>query len=85
MDFRNKISILIYLIITVLLIVGGINLKYILDMNNSNNIEQLSYNGRMGGGCMNEGNICNITDILLLNFKRRCFHELQPRNTQKSL
>jgi hypothetical protein len=46
MDFRNKISILIYLIITVLLIVGGINLKYIPDMNNSNNIEQVSYNGR---------------------------------------
>jgi hypothetical protein len=34
---------------------------------------------------MNEGDICDITDILLLNFKRRCFYELQPRNTQKSL
>ena len=34
---------------------------------------------------MNEGDISDITDILLLNFKRRCFYELQPRNTQKSL
>ena len=34
---------------------------------------------------MNEDDICDITDILLLNFKRRCFHELQTRNTQKSL
>jgi hypothetical protein len=34
---------------------------------------------------MNEDDISDIADILLLNFKRRGFHELQPRNNQKSL
>ena len=42
----------------------------------------------LGGGCMNESDMSdmgNIETINYFNLKRRCFYELQPKNSKKQI
>jgi hypothetical protein len=39
----------------------------------------------LGGGCMSESDISDITPIIKSKIKGRCFYELQPRNSKNPI